>query len=82
MMAIKMPRPGTPHRTLLLALACQVEDMTPESQHELLRTLRPVVMDQTIREPATNTPFGHMAGYMLFWLFKGVWSHSQFRYCC
>ena len=29
------------------------------------RSLRPVVLDQSIREPATNTPFGH-TGYMKY----------------
>ncbi|CAE7342052.1 PRY3 [Symbiodinium sp. CCMP2592] len=29
------------------------------------RSLKPVVMDQSIREPATNTPFGH-TGYMKY----------------
>ena len=42
-----------------------MKDITPESSNELLRKLRPVIMDQTIREPATNTPFGH-TGYMKF----------------
>jgi len=43
----------------------KVRDITPASKSELLRKLRPVVMDQTVREPATNTPFGH-TGYMKF----------------
>ncbi|CAE7337773.1 GIP [Symbiodinium sp. CCMP2456] len=43
----------------------KVQSITPESGCHVLRTLRPVIMDQTIREPATNTPFGH-TGFMKY----------------
>eukprot|EP00439_Symbiodinium_sp_Y106_P022601 s3421_g2.t2 len=36
----------------------------PDPDHKW-RSLRPVVLDQSIREPATNTPFGH-TGYMKY----------------
>ena len=42
-----------------------VEEMTPSSKDERLQNLKPIVMDHTVREPATNTPFGH-TGYMKY----------------
>ncbi|CAK8992210.1 unnamed protein product, partial [Durusdinium trenchii] len=47
------------------------EEMTPEPFNERVRTMRPVVMDQSVREPATNTPFGH-TGYMKYLTLKIV----------
>ena len=40
------------------------KDHHPDPNHKW-RSLRPVVLDQSIREPATNTPFGH-TGYMKY----------------
>ena len=37
--------------------------MRPDAINSHLRQMRPVIMDHTVREPATTTPFGH-TGYM------------------
>ncbi|CAJ1404628.1 unnamed protein product [Effrenium voratum] len=42
-----------------------LQEMTPEAGNERLKHLKPVIMDHTVREPATNTPFGH-TGYMKY----------------
>eukprot|EP00439_Symbiodinium_sp_Y106_P021752 s1885_g2.t1 len=47
------------------AVGPTVKDMTPEAKNDRIGTMRPVVMDQSIREPATNTPFGH-TGYQKY----------------
>ncbi|CAK9023794.1 unnamed protein product [Durusdinium trenchii] len=39
------------------------EMMRPDAINSHLRQMRPVIMDHTVREPATTTPFGH-TGYM------------------
>ena len=46
-------------------LPYSVDEMTPEANNPKVRSIRPVVMDQSVREPATNTPFGH-TGYQKF----------------
>ena len=43
----------------------RAKTMTPEAMNERMKNMRPVVMDQSIREPATNTPFGH-TGYQKY----------------
>eukprot|EP00435_Cladocopium_sp_Y103_P076075 s33_g75.t1 len=44
--------------------AYSAEELTPETPYsKRLQRMQPVVMDQTVREPATYTPFGH-TGYM------------------
>lgn len=40
-------------------------DGLPRAEAKVLRQTRPVVMDHTVREPATTTPFGH-TGYMKY----------------
>ena len=47
----------------------KVEEMTPAAKDWGLRSLKPVVMDQTVREPATSTPFGQ-TGYMKYLTLK------------
>lgn len=47
----------------------RVQEMTPDALNSRLRSLKPVVMDQTVREPATSTPFGH-TGYMKYLTLK------------
>ncbi|CAE7841466.1 PRY3 [Symbiodinium necroappetens] len=47
------------------AVPYSVDEMTPEAKNAKVRSIRPVVMDQSVREPATNTPFGH-TGYQKF----------------
>eukprot|EP00438_Fugacium_kawagutii_P008391 Skav210641 [mRNA] locus=scaffold3835:36208:38870:- [translate_table: standard] len=46
-----------------------VDEMTGPAMNERVRNLKPCVMDQTVREPATNTPFGH-TGYMKYLTLK------------
>eukprot|EP00438_Fugacium_kawagutii_P011715 Skav213090 [mRNA] locus=scaffold512:59983:62126:- [translate_table: standard] len=42
------------------------EDLTPKTPKDArVQGMQPVIMDQTVREPATYTPFGH-TGYMKF----------------
>ena len=48
-----------------------VEEMTPAPKDKRLRSLRPIVMDQSVREPATNTPYGH-SGLMKYLTLKIV----------
>ncbi|CAE7865670.1 PRY3, partial [Symbiodinium necroappetens] len=47
------------------AVPYSVDEMTPEAKNAKVRRIRPVVMDQSVREPATSTPFGH-TGYQKF----------------
>eukprot|EP00435_Cladocopium_sp_Y103_P022961 s50_g5.t1 len=42
-----------------------VDEMTPQAKHPSVEKMCPVVMDQSVREPATNTPFGH-TGYQKY----------------
>ena len=37
----------------------QVETLVPPGADRRMATVRPCIMDQTVREPATTTPFGH-----------------------
>lgn len=46
-------------------------EMVGPAMNERVRNLKPCVMDQTVREPATNTPFGH-TGYMKYLTLKIV----------
>ena len=56
------------------AVPYSVEEMTPEAKNAKVRRIRPVVMDQSIREPATNTPFGHTGyqKYLTLQIVKGM----------
>ncbi|CAE7566135.1 SHE10 [Symbiodinium sp. CCMP2592] len=47
------------------------DEMTPAARNTHLECFKPVVMDHSIREPATNTPFGH-SGYMKYLTLKIV----------
>eukprot|EP00435_Cladocopium_sp_Y103_P076190 s33_g80.t1 len=56
--------------------AYSAEGLTPEKPYsERLRCMQPVVLDQTVREPATYTPFGR-ARYMKLPLIQ---SHRHHR---
>ena len=49
----------------------ELDDMVPPPGNPDLQSAVPVIMDQSLREPATNTPFGH-TGYMKYLSLKIV----------